>query len=146
MAKISMFSSRTTDDQEVTLGEAFKYIDEVPKGEYSTSAFIGFVNEKKEIIQFARYDTDRWLFDIPIQDLHTNEWKNELLQLDNISTAIVKRIVETFFTDLDLVQKTYSKYRKEDTKEVDDRGVTYYKIDPAFIHWIEKHRSDELYS
>ena len=139
-----MFSSMIKEDQEVTLGEAFNHIDQVPTNETSTDAFIGFVNEKEEVIQFLRYTDNAWLLDIPVQDSHTRKWNHELVQLEGISTAIVKRVIEVFFVDLDFVNKILTKYRINSPKKVEN-GVSYFLIDPTFIKWVEQHRSDEMY-
>ena len=144
VSQILMFSSRI-NDQPVSLSEAFSYIEEIPTNEFSTEAFIGFVNEKEEVIQFMRYTENSWLFDIPLQDAKTKQWNNQLLQLEGIPTTLVKRIVENFFVDLDLIYKINSKYRLDDTAETAE-NITYVKIDRTFIHWIEQHGSDELYS
>lgn len=142
MGKILMFNSKTEVDLEITLGESFNYIDQVPTNEVSTEAFIGFVNENEEVIQFLRYSDDEWLFDIPLQDPTTKKWTNVLLQLDDINTALVKRIVENFFADNDLIDKINSKYTLENTAEIVE-NITYIKIDPAFTHWIEQHNNPD---
>jgi len=141
-----MFNSKTEEDVEISLAESFNYIDQVPTNENSTEAFVGFVNEKEEVIQFLRHSDDKWLFDIPLQDLETKKWINKILQLDGITTALVKRIVENFFVDDDLIDKIKSKYILKDAEEIVEDTV-YVKIDPAFTQWVEKHnKSDELYS
>ena len=146
MGKILMFNSKTEEDVEISLAESFNYIDQVPTNENSTEAFVGFVNEKEEVIQFLRHSDDKWLFDIPLQDLETKKWINKILQLDGITTALVKRIVENFFVDDDLIDKIKSKYILKDAEEIVEDTV-YVKIDPAFTQWVEKHnKSDELYS
>ncbi len=146
MGKIFMFNSKTEEDLEISLADSFTSIDQVPTNEKSTEAFIGFVNENKGVIQFLRYLDDEWLLDIPLQENETKNWTNTLLQFERISTALVKRIVETFFVDDNLIDKINSKYRLEETAEVIE-NITYIAIDPAFIQWIERHNdSDNEYS
>ena len=141
---ILIFTSHITD-QPIDLSEAFNHINETPLDLNSTEAFIGFVNEKEEIIQFLRHDENEWTFDIPLQDPKTKQWNKKLLQLHGITTALVKRIVENFFVDTDLIHKINSTYRLEDSIET-EAEITYIKIDPGFIQWIEQHRSNEMYS
>jgi len=141
-----MYSSTTEEDVEINLVESFKYIDQVPTNEHSTEAFIGFVNEIGEVIQFLRHTEDKWLFDIPLQDTETKKWLNKIIQLDGITTALVKRIIENFFVDDNLIEKINSKYLLKDSKEIVEDRI-YITIDPAFIQWIEKHSdADDMYS
>lgn len=141
---VLMFSSKI-DDHAVSLTEAFHYIDETPTRIHSPDAFIGFVNENEEVIQFLRYTNDDWLFDIPLQDSKSRKWNNQLLQLENISTTVVKRIVELFFVDLDLIFKINTKFRIIDSLHIED-GINYFQIHRTFLEWIERQQSREFYS
>jgi hypothetical protein len=141
---VLVFSS-TIQERPVTLTEAFHYIDETPTNMNSADAFIGFVNDSEEVIQFLRHSDNSWLFDIPLLDSKTKKWNKQLLQLENISTAVVKRIVELFFVDLDLIYKIQTKFRLSDSTHIEN-GTVYDKISSSFIDWIERHQSDDEFS
>ena len=80
-----------TKPREVTIEIALQEVDRLPTTEDN---FIGFINEKDETIQFARYEDGDWLIDVPILEKNKCSYS---LQDSGLTTEKVKEIVRKFF-------------------------------------------------
>ena len=77
----------------ITLEEALKEIEELPALEEYAGAFIEFINDKNESIQFVREKENDWLIDVTILEGGKFSYS---LQDDGLTTEKVKDIVKKF--------------------------------------------------
>lgn len=141
-----MMFTHITEERQVTLEEALDFLRSFPTGEKTVENFIGFVRENNDTIQFVHVTQDEWFLDIPLQDPSTQTWNKITLQLENVSTAAVNRIISHFFTDPGFISFINSNFVKKENKGFLSRffskkpkgieGVTYLDIDQKFINWI----------
>ena len=75
--------------------KALREVKRLPIGDGN---FIGFVNDRKEVIQFIRRSLNLWLIDVPVT-ISGHYVKS--LQCENLPTDKVKEIVVRFFADGD---------------------------------------------
>jgi hypothetical protein len=99
--KLKMFrnTKKYTEDIDVSLETALKRIDEQPTEKQVENNFIGFHSEddKDDLIQFIRIETDRWMIDAPI--MVNGTYSKKTLQDANLSTLTVKQIVSCFYNN-----------------------------------------------
>ena len=87
------FKYEGADRDNLSLQIALQEIESLPDDD---ECFIGFVNEKKETIQFIRREEDSWLIDVPIVE---NDKFNHSLQDTDLTTEKVKDVVRKFYLD-----------------------------------------------
>jgi len=80
--------------EEITMEIALQEIDKLPDEEEMDDNFIGFINEKKETIQFIRREQDNWFMDVPV--LQNGKFSHSL-QDDDLTTEMVRDVTKRFF-------------------------------------------------
>ena len=136
-SKKRIFSSQLNRELNVTLNEAFNYIENLPSLDYADESFIGFKNDNDNFIQFIRKSKENWLLDIPGQDPKFNDC---ILNLENLSTFNVKYIVTAFFNDDFLISRIFSQFILKESLEYSDNWK-YFKIDPKFLESLNEQTS-----
>ncbi len=112
----------------ITLSEALKEIDKL-----RVETFIGFTNYDFHFIQFVRESMDNWLLDIPYIQYMENSSK--YFNFENLTTEIVKDLVEEFWEDPDLGIKITKKALNE-TPLKDNGDGEYY--DTKILNFFQK--------
>ena len=89
----------STDNEaliEISLEDAQKEIEELSSSEGYEDAFIGFVSDADETIQFIRNEKNSWRIDVPI--IEGDEYAYSLQDF-GLTTEVVKDIVKKFPND-----------------------------------------------
>ncbi len=80
--------------EELTIEQAMLVIDKHPAEDEFEGAFIGFVDDNDDTLQFIRMELDSWLLDHPV--VHGGEYHYSY-QEDNLTTEKIKTILTDFF-------------------------------------------------
>jgi len=114
------FFTHETEGEIKTLEKALQMLDSFPTDEqcHDEQPFIGFKNEKEEIIQFVRERQDKWFLDIPIKS-DKSEYGFISMQAD-INTESVKELVKNFFSaqEFSYIEFIKNKYKGTELVEV----------------------------
>lgn len=117
---------------EISLADALDEIDKFPTLEEYKGNLIGFFNERGAGVNFIRREPNVWLLDIPAQD--DDDMFYVSLSDDTLSTEAVKEIVDSFFTNIDVMKDLKKKLELTDTI----KQILKYEIDTTEISDIDQ--------
>ena len=96
----------------ITLKDALDVIDQFPTLDDYKGNLIGFYNDKGAGVNFIRREINVWLLDIPPQEGDDEFYVS--LSDDTLSTEAVKEIVNSFFTDINVMKDLRKKLELTD--------------------------------